>query len=278
MGFFENVRKGVKTVAKRAKSFISDIVSDTKEQRDRDEAEEILQEEEAEETFVDIKKIRIKGRSLKRIMAERILQFDASRGMSRGGGKLGDVSICAFLPYQNTIRLMERDETFKQAMINLLNSAYTEIRNKLYREIGNPNPSARDPTGVVPRDTGALRRSIRWSLSRNYAIVPDVNTPSDSVNMMMWIFANKEYARDVTEMARIKGYCKGPPAVQHPIRKCPRLNTSRHTGMQKFDPSADPDFFNMLVSSGRQAARSFYNRHPQLKQYFYLSTSGDIKI
>lgn len=204
-----------------------------------------------------------------------------TRGIKRGGGQLGDETLFAIIPQDGEIiKKMKDDTNFRIRCITELNNFYESVRNFLYRKIGEPNPSRKDPDGIVPRDTGSLRRSIRWSLSRNYTIIPDVTTKASDVILVMWIFAKKKYARDVTRMSRIKGWCKGPAAVAHPFNlpKCKGLDRSRNTGRIKYDPSAQPNFFRILISEGRSYARRRFGQSTLLSQNFTFDTSRNIKI
>lgn len=232
--------------------------------------EDILIETEELQKREDKRRKRRTGKKV----AKRII--DASRGHDRGGGSLGDTSICAFIPYDGTVDLMQQDKDFKRNVVSELKRMYREIRNRLYRMIGSPSYKAMDPVGIVPIDTGTLRRSLRWSLSRKYAIVPENGTAPEEVALYMWLFAKPDYAQAVTQMDRVKGRRHGPPAVQHPTR-FPQLNWSRQRGGPKFDPAADPNFYQMLVAEGKRLARRLYFGSPIINTYFHLELRNDIR-
>lgn len=206
----------------------------------------------------------------------------------RPSGRIGDKLIVDIRPYRKTYLLMKNDKELKNSLIVDLKNFYLSLRKDLWKEIGSGDMDAQDH-GVVPKDTGALRRSMRASISKNNVIVPEYNTNPFNVRLTMWLWANVPYADKLRQMDQFKRTtlgrrsksCRGPPAVSHPIRmvgkNCSYLNYSKRGGRwhKKHDPNARPDFFNYLLRYGRDKARMMWANFPRLQQYFNLLVGTD---
>lgn len=197
---------------------------------------------------------------------------------SWGEGTLGDFLIVDVRPYAGAIEYFEEDPKLFTAVVSELRDMYRKIKDAVHSEIGIPSSPGE---GVVPMETGALRRSMWTSMNKNVCNVPDYAfSRTQETRLTIWLHANVPYAKNVSQYATNKVTCSGPdnppkPAVRHPFNlpKCPQQDYSRKTGNKKRDKEARNDFFDRVLEIGRRTARREWN-----KRKSFLGAFFDIKI
>lgn len=164
--------------------------------------------------------------------------------LSRSGGALGDKLICHITIKSGEISGMDKEVFLNGNIRSFIRDRMRDVYDKLYRHIKDKLIN-----WYVPKDTGALRRSMEYSISKAYSVYPD-----SSLTMTMFIFANKDYAVHVNKMETHK---TGPdPAVQHPFpAKWKAQNTRR--GRVLDDPHAVGPFFQFILVKARNRAAEY---------------------
>jgi len=160
----------------------------------------------------------------------------------RGSGKwlgpypapLGDDLILSLELIMTPLQETQRD---KAGLIAVMTTIYDRLYEVILKMIDR----------YTPEDTGYLKRSLKFSISRGYADLPNINDIKPTLKL--WLHATPDYAGIVNKMNTISP----PPHVRHP----PHLKNYKigKSGIELNDPKAIGHFYDFILLNGRKKAK-----------------------